>query len=229
MQKSCLIFGTSSSGKSTISSLLEEKYGYTHISVDDENYRQAKKEAIKLVDNDIDDTKYLGNYKIIKMTNDFKYKLLYDKFKTTKKIVFDDNKTDIKKYYIDMIVVLLYTSLEKMAKNLEARRKSGDPRDVNMLSGFNKLYVKTSDNDKNKIDKISLPKFIETLKKYNKYFFEDEKDLCNYAKNIFNNMNIYDNKEYYIKLKDNYKVDHVINTDNKSKEEILEEIYQLLK
>ena len=30
-------------------------------------------------------------------------------------------------------------------------------------------------------------------------------------------------------LENNYKVDHVINTDNKSKEEILEEIYQLLK
>ena len=226
LNKICLLFGTPSSGKSSLGNLLEKEYKYKHISVDDEDYRQAWKTAFKEVNEELDNTKFFGMHKITKLADDKKYKILYEKFKDQPKLVYDDIAIDIKKYYDNIRVILLYASPEKMAKNFNMRRIKGDPRYANAFNGFSNLYIKT--NDKDKIDTISLPKFIDALMTYNRYLFENEKELTNFAKKIFEHMNIYDNKECYIKLRDKFNVDYIINTDSETKEEILKKIKIIL-
>ena len=228
MQKSCLLFGAPSSGKSSLGNLLEKEYEYTHISLYDKTYNQIWKEAFKQVNQQLDNN-YLGSSKIIKLSEDLKYELLYDKFKNINKLVFSDDTINIKKYYKDIIVFLLYASPEKMSSDINNKRLAGKHLSSDIFIKFSKMYIKTNDHDSNKIDKISLSKFIGALKKYNIYLFENEKDLITFAKNIFHNMNIYDSEEYYIKLRDNYKVDHIIDTGNQTKEKILNKLYEILK
>lgn len=52
--------------------------------------------------------------------------------------------------------------------------------------------------------------------------------LISFANDMFKKMNIDDDLEYWIKLRDEYKCDYLLNTNEKSKGDIYEELDELL-
>jgi hypothetical protein len=104
-----------------------------------------------------------------------------------------------------------------------------EPRGVWLFEKqFVKYYMKTN-NKKESIDIINFNQFIKSLEKI-KWEFESEKDLVDFAKNIFNKLGInkiIKNKDYYIKPQlNNY--DLILITKNKSPKELKDEILKNL-
>jgi hypothetical protein len=52
--------------------------------------------------------------------------------------------------------------------------------------------------------------------------------LLSFANDMFKKMNIDDDLNHWIKLRDEYKCDYLLNTNEKSKDDIYEELDELL-
>ena len=61
-----------------------------------------------------------------------------------------------------------------------------------------------------------------------KYQFKNKKEITDFADKIFKTMNINDNKSHPIKLRDEFKCDYLINTTNKTKEDIFNSAFKLV-
>jgi hypothetical protein len=109
----------------------------------------------------------------------------------------------------DLFIIVIYTNLSNLTRNLESRRLE-----------FPKRYIKTNEEDENKIDMVNRKNFIKLLKNNLKYEFENEEMLISFANNMFNSMNIDDDLNHWIKLRDEYKYDYLLNTNEKSKNDI---------
>jgi len=55
-----------------------------------------------------------------------------------------------------LFIIIVYTNLIDMARNLESRRKEGDMRGIFAFNQFAKRYVKTSESDTDKIEQIKV-------------------------------------------------------------------------
>ena len=109
-------------------------------------------------------------------------------------------------------------------KRLETPRVKVPKGSIGLTEQFTNIYCST-DNEIDAIDEICLKDFIKNLKNI-KYLFSSEKELVNFAKKIFKNLNIkylQINKKYYIKPI--YKYDSVLNTTNKTVENLVKELY----
>jgi len=221
--KYILVDGTSSAGKSTICEYFNTK-NYLCIKGDDyfDNGKINFTELFSKIKN-----KYCEGDKIY--TDIFAKTIIDDAIKTNKNIIIDwvSQKEFIKYATIKNIklnIILLFTNLDDLARNIEARRKSGDRRGVWVFNQFSERYIKCEDDDNKKIEIINRKKFTNLLLKYFKYEFKTKEDLIKFSNKIFDDMDIKDDKNHYIKLRDEYKYDYLLNTTGKTKNKIFEEL-----
>lgn len=210
-----LLDGTSSSGKTSICKMFK-KHGYKHISLDDSFEKNYKKI-------------YAGfpyDYTEPEMIFKINAKLMYKEAKKHKKVIFDDvsqlildvsDKINGKK----ICVVVVYASLEDLARNIDTRRKKLDPRSIVVFEQFANRYIKADEETDLIVNRQS---FIAALKKYVKYEFDNEVNLENFAVTIFDKMLIDDDNYHYVKLRDTFRADYIINTSKKNPQQIYKEI-----
>jgi hypothetical protein len=152
-----------------------------------------------------------------------------DAIKTNKNILFDHiSQKEIinvmKSKKLKLYIINLFTNLSDMARNLELRRKKGDMRGIFAFNQFSDRYIKCSDNNINKIEIVNRSNFKNLLIKYFKYEFKDENDLIGFSEKTFLKMNINDDKDHYVKLRETYICDYLLITTNKTKSEIFNEL-----
>ena len=123
--------------------------------------------------------------------------MINDAIKTNKNILFDHisqkeiiNYMNTKKYN-NLYIIIVFTNLNNLARNLEIIRKNGDRRGVFAFKQFSERYIKCKNNDLQKIEIINRKDFYKILLKYFKYEFKSE-ELIKFSNDIFSNMNIID-------------------------------------
>ena len=229
--KSIIILdGTSSSGKSTIVKYLDSKKKYKGIGVEYVDYKLKNKINEKYSD-------YLKNiqnkYATIslgKINKQFWASEMIDEgLKSGKKRIIID--TVDPQFYIDEInrrrlndelyIILLYTGINDLARNIESRRIEGDSRGIFVFREFTERYTKTN---KDGIDTVNRKKFNRILLDNFKYYFKNKEELDKFSINIFEKMGINDDNDHSIKVKDEIKYDYLLNTVGKSQEEIFKEV-----
>jgi len=218
-----LLDGTSTAGKSTISKYLI-KDGYVHICNDDYGpiaYRKLMSEL---------PNEYISEEKMNKLIRDAVYDYMINESKKHDKVVFDDVLQDILDYTDrnKIYIVVVYTSIDDLARNIANRNKKGESiRHKRHFHQFTKRYIE-SESKNDSIDKINRKSFIENLKKYLKYEFASENELIEFANNIFGEMNIIDDDDHYIKLRDEYQHDYILKTSSKNPEELYNELKSII-
>ena len=161
--------------------------------------------------------------------------MMEDAFETKKNLVLDHiHQKEIIDYMKsknlenDLFIIVVYTNLENLAKNIESRRKEGDFRSAQFVyRQFSERYIKIDENDANKIDKINRKTFRQILFDNFKYIFENKHKLLEFSNWIFEKMNIKDDEDHYIRLRNEYKCDYLLITTDKTKEEMYDEISKL--
>lgn len=234
--KSIIILdGTSSSGKSTIVKYLDSKKKYKAIGIEFIN-----EELSKIIEKKYND--YLKNipneYAPIgrreKYNKIWTSEVLNDGLKSENGII----DTIFPKMFIDEInerglnkqlyIILLYTGINNLARNIESRRIEGDFRpSLFVFNQFTERYTKT---DKDGIDTVNRKKFKEILLENFKYEFKNKEELDKFSINIFEKMGINDDNDHSIKVRDDIdiKYDFLLNTVGKSQEEIFKEAENIL-
>jgi len=225
-----ILNGTSSSGKTSIIKLLPNNV--KKISFDDFIDKIYCDHDIKPADS-LYKNKYYTEKQKSKIFKDYVWKYFKSEIKNSNNFIIDlvdfgENQLSLKKHLSISINniknVLLYTNLNSLIRNID-KRKSYDPRGLFVFNHFTQIYTYT-DNENEAIDSVCLKDFIKNLKNI-KYFFLNEKDLIEFAKKIFENLNIKNlqiNKNYYIKPI--FKYDIVLNSTNKTSKELVKELYQ---
>jgi adenylate kinase family enzyme len=226
--KFILLDGTSSSGKTTICNFFNKK-NFLCFKIDDyfNDKRINYNKLFKKITNNYGEMDKIYKYEPVKY-------MINDAIKINKNIIFDHvSQTEIieylnKKKYNNLFIINVFTNLKDLSRNLESRRKKSDIRGMFAFNQFSNRYIKCNNDDINKIEIINRKKFKEILFKIFKYEFEDEEDLINFSIKIFNNMNIIDDEDYFIKLREKYKCDYLLITTNKTKIEIFKELEKII-
>ena len=160
--------------------------------------------------------------------------MVNDAIKTNKNILFDHvsqkeiiNYMNTKKYN-NLYIIVVFTNFNNLARNIEIRRKNGDRRGVFGFKQFSERYIKCKNNDPQKIEIINRNNFYKILLKYFKYEFKNEEELIKFSNDIFSNMNINDDNDHFIKLRNEYKYDYLLITTNKTKTDIFNELNKII-
>jgi hypothetical protein len=151
-------------------------------------------------------------------------KLMYEESKKHDKVIFDDVDQQILDFFDEKeqsYIIIMYTSLKDLVRNIISRRNT-DPRSIFVFNQYSKRYIRTDSNE-DSLDSINRKHFIKQLKKM-KWEFESEGELIDFANNIFAKMNINDDNDHYIKLRDTYKYNYTVKTHGKNPETIYEEL-----
>ena len=146
-------------------------------------------------------------------------------------IIFPKKKSLIiwtQKKYNNLYIIIVFTNLNNLARNLEIIRKNGDRRGVFAFKQFSERYIKCKNNDLQKIEIINRKDFYKILLKYFKYEFKSEEELIKFSNDIFSNMNIMDDNDHFIKLRNEYKYDYLLITTNKTKTDIFNELNKII-
>jgi len=221
-----ILNGTSSSGKTSIVKLLPNNV--KQISLDG-FWDKINKYDIKPPQSLYENKYYTENQKEDIFTN-YLWKYYKSEIKNSNNFIIDlvetKNPLSLNNYLsINNIKnVLLYANLHSLIRNIDIRRNY-EPRGLFVFDQFTEIYTYT-DNVNEAIDIVCLKDFIKDLK-YIKYFFSNETELIEFAKKIFKNLNIKRlqiNKNYYIKPI--FKYDVVLNSTNKTPNELVNELYQ---
>ena len=224
-KKYILVDGTSSAGKTTICEYYsKKKFGCYQI----DNYWNT-------VNYENEMKKIKNNYGALNMKKKVEKNMMDDIIASKKNALIDHVEQDGVKDYMKKIklfnklfIIVVFTNLEGLARNIESRRKEGDPRGVFVFKQFSKRYIKTNDKDKERIETVNRADFKKLLQKYFKYAFENKDELLAFADNVFKNMNINDDKDHYVKLRDNFEYDYLLITTNKTKKEIFDELDEIV-
>lgn len=221
-----LLDGTSSSGKSTICNFFMKK-GYKCIKGDD------------LLQSDDYYTFYGMRYKKIPneyVTKEFKKNiasnisgeyLLESAIKNDKTIIDwvvpGGIIRNFEKRKINLYVILVYANLTTLARNMVSRKAENDPRKTFVFRQFSERYIKTT-NKEEIIDTINRKTLKKILLDNFKMEFTGEKDLIDFCNKTFKTMNIEDDKNHGIKVRDEFKFNYLLNTNDKTKEDIFQEL-----
>jgi adenylate kinase family enzyme len=152
--------------------------------------------------------------------------------KTHKNILFDDTLQEgiisnmkSHKLYDKLYIIFIFTNIYDMIRNMISRTQKGDMEpEQGILEQFPQKYVKCSNNDDKKIEIVNREKFKKLMVKHMKYYFTNINELTKFSNKIFREMNIHDNKDHYVKLRDEFKYDYLLVTTNKTKQEIFNEL-----
>ena len=226
--KFILVDGTSSAGKSTICKYFSKK---NFLCFQFDNYFNDKRikfdNIFKNIKNKYGETDKIYHYEPVKY-------MVNDAVKSNKNILFDHiSQKEIINYmnkikYDNLYIIIVFTNLNNLARNLEIRRKNGDRRGVFAFKQFSERYIKCKNNDLQKIEIINRKDFYKILLKYFKYEFKNEEELMKFSNDIFSNMNIMDDKDHFIKLRNEYKYDYLLITTNKTKTDIFNELNKII-
>jgi len=231
-KKFVLLDGTSSSGKSTICNFFKTKNfdcfeidKYTNICI-----KQVKKRWINTLKKFKNEYSYKNKNKYFNTLGE--ETMINRALKSKNNVIIDDidqfsyiKKFEEKKLIHNLYIINVFANLETLARNIELRRKKGeDARGIIPFSQFANRYIKVDKNDPTKIEKVNRTNFKNLLLKYFKYEFTNETELLNFSNDMFKYMEIFDNNDHYIKLRDNIKYDYLLNTSNKTKQEIFKEL-----
>ena len=133
-----------------------------------------------------------------------------------------------KKLSKKLFIINVFANINDLARNIESRRKEGDRRGIFVFSQFSDRYVKCINNNIKKIEIVNREKFKLILLKNFKYEFKNEDELIDFSNNVFKKMNILDDKDHFIKLRDEYICDYLLITTNKTKDDIFNELKSLI-
>lgn len=227
--KFILLDGTSSAGKSTIGKYFSSKK-YLHFQIDSyfNDTRIDYNKLFKKIKNNYSETNKIHLYEPTKL-------MVCDAIDTNKNILFDHvyqkEIIDImkkKKLSKNLFIINVFANINDLARNIESRRKDGDNRGVFVFSQFSNRYIKCKNNDVKKIETVNRKKFKHLLLKNFKYEFKNEDELIDFSNNVFDEMNISDDKDHFIKLRDEYICDYLLITTNKTKDDIFNELKNLI-
>ena len=222
--------GTSSAGKTTLCKHFIIK-NYKCIMIDDyfEKVNNLESEKYKTIKNEYVSKKETELW----YANELRIAMINDAIIDDGRALFDDISqkellTELTNRGLqnDVYIIVVYTNLDTLARNLEFRRKEGDRRGIFAFHQFSERYIKT-DNQKESLDTINRNKFVKLLLDNFKYEFENEIELNNFANDVFKIMNIENDDDNFIKLRDEYKYNYILDTTNKTKEEIFEELSKI--
>jgi dephospho-CoA kinase len=226
-KKIIILDGTSSSGKSTICNFFKSKH-FSCFQIDkytDYCNKKIKTKWLKTVKN------LKNEYNNISFNSVCEKTLMEDCLKIKSNVLIDDveqfgyiKMLKEKKLTNNLYIINVFANFKTLSRNLESRRKECDPRGINAFSQFADRYIKTDENDPKKIEKINKTHFKNLLLKYFKYEFSNKKQLITFSNDIFKRMEIDDDDDHYIKVRDNIKYDYLLNTTNKSKSQIFKEL-----
>jgi broad-specificity NMP kinase len=209
-----LLDGVSSSGKTTICKFYEEQ-GYHRIAFDD-FHSGAKKASIADLPNE-----YIGKNRKRELAMLKLHELLLAESKKYRLVIIDDITQGIRKFIPNICIIIMYTPIADLVRNM-LNRKTVEPRNIHVFEQFATKYIKAIPCNKI-IDYVNRLEFVTFLEKL-KYEFESERELEDFAKKIFADMNIYDDNDHPISLRDNHEYYYIINTHNKTPREIYDEI-----
>lgn len=226
-----LIYGTSSSGKSTICHYLNTR-GYKCIEGDEflDQAEKLKEIYFKTIPN-----KFMSQEKRDSIWDKMLSKAIVDSIKPKEKVVIDYIYSPIlfeelfKKYGRKNIYIIeVYTDINTVGQNLERRRKEGDVGNAQaVFSQFAELYYK-SEQKQFTLGTVNRKEFIEMLKKSFRYEFENEQEIQDFAIDIFVRMGIGDNKDHYIGLRNEFPIDLIFDVSSKTKRQIYKSLRKLL-
>ena len=215
-----LLDGVSSSGKTTIAKFFVEN-GYEHIDSDDTDIAALQHDVGQI----INVNKYYTLNEMRAIGERLKTLQMYNRGQN-KDVVYDDIFQHILQHFPnknDLFVIVVYASLETLTRNILSRRMSAHPRGPNVFRQFSEKYIVT---DTKGIDVVNRGKFRHLLKSKLKYLFESEKDLDNFVDRTFATMNIFDDDNHQIKIRDEFKCDYLLNTTGKTPEQLFDELRQ---
>jgi dephospho-CoA kinase len=124
---------------------------------------------------------------------------------------------------ISLYVILVYAGLSTLARNMVSRKAENDPRRTFVFRQFSERYIKTTDKEKI-IDTINRKTLKKILLDNFKMEFTGEKDLTDFCNKTFKTMNIEDDEDNGIKVRDEFKYNYLLNTNDKSKVDIIQEL-----
>lgn len=219
-----LLDGTSSAGKTTLSNFFIEN-GYEHISNDGCAYDGY----IIFISNLPDE--YISKEDEKKQIDASISKCMVNESKKYNKVVFDDVDKDqsiVKQIgRKNIYIIIVYASVEALIKNIYSRRLTSPRREL-VFTQFANRYIVT-DNKKLSIDTVNRKSFINLLKSKLKYLFESKDQLVLFATSTFEIMNINDDIDHFIKLRDQFQYDYILKTYGKRPDELYEELKNILK
>ena len=228
-KKFILLDGTSCAGKSIICNFFNKK-NFSCFQID--KYSNYCNKKIK--------NKWLNTFKNLK--NEYSRNISYDNMcrktlmedciKIKSNVLIDDVeqfsyiKMFKEKKLIDKLYIInIFSNFETLTRNIELRRKHKDnPGGASAFSQFASRYIKTDEDNPKKIEKVNRNTFKNLLLKNFKYEFQNKKQLIDFSNEIFKKMEIDDNDDHYIKVRDNIRYDYLLNTTNKSKSQIFKEL-----
>jgi adenylate kinase family enzyme len=228
-KKIILLDGTSSSGKSTICTFFKSK-NFSCFQIDkytDYCNKKVKNKWLKTVKN------LKNEYNNINFNSICEKTLMDDCLKIKSNVLIDDveqfsyiKMLEEKKLINNLYIINVFANFKNLARNLESRRKECDPRGINAFSQFADRYIKTDEDNPKKIEKINRKSFKNLLLKYFKYEFSNQIQLITFSNDIFKRMEIDDDNDHYIKVRDNIRYDYLLNTTNKTKNQIFKELQE---
>ena len=209
-----LLFGSTSSGKTEICKHLK-KFRYFHI--DNNDY-------ITKVDKDIDTNQYYMQQDIRKI---FFSQPMFLLGVEQERVIYDDVSNNLVELYKNnnkpLFTIFLHLDIYTIIQRLNERRFYNF-RDKYDLISFTKFYTLTN-SSKETVTTIQLTKFKETLKTLLAYLFVSSQQLDEYVISFFNKLNInnpQENDTYNLKIKDSLIYDLMIDSSNKTPQEISE-------
>jgi hypothetical protein len=212
--KIILLDGVSSSGKTTLCQFYEAQ-GYHRIASDDFRMK-ARKAILSSIPNEYINKRKMNELVVSKLSE-----LMFVESKKYDNVIIDDISQGILKFIPDICVIIVYAPLSDLVRNM-INRKTTEPRGIYIFNQFAKKYTKSLPNNKI-IDTINRKNFIELLKKM-KYEFESEKELIEFATKIFALMDIDDDKNHAISLRNDNKYYYIVNTHDKSPKQVYNKI-----
>ena len=220
-----LLDGTSASGKSTICDYLKSK-GYNCLKGDnllwsDEYSEYYGKEYNKLPNEFVtpEFKKNMENF----ITGDYLYQKAVEKSKSVIDWVIPDGIINsFNKNNKPLYIILVYASLSTLARNMISRKAKNDPRGTFVFEQYSKRFTKTS-KDK-AIDTVNRKAFKKLLLDNFKMEFTGEKELDDFCNEIFKNMEIDDDEDHGVNVKEEDKPDYLLNTNDKTKKDIENEL-----
>lgn len=228
-KKFVLLDGTSCAGKSTICNFFNKKK-FSCLQIDYYDYcnKRVKNKWLNTLKN-LKNEYNNNNTSFYTITEKMMFE---DSLKIKSNILFDDvSQFELIKFFKknnlihNLYIINVFSNFETLTRNIELRRKNKDnPGGVNAFSQFSFRYIKTDKDNSKKIEKINRNIFKNILLKHFKYEFNDETHLINFSNEIFKQMEIDDDNDHYIKVRDDIRYDYLLNTTNKSKKQIFKEL-----
>jgi len=231
-KKFVLLQGSRCSGKSTICNFFNKKH-FSCFQLDKYNNYCNKKVCKKFIQT-LKNAKNEYNPKKEYYYNDIAKKIMFeDSLKCKSNVVFDMfeqskliNFLKKKNLINNLYIINVFANLETIFRNLKEMKNENEPRTKFVFTDFSETYIKTYEDNPKKIEKINRNNFKNLLLKHLKYEFTDKTHLINFANDIFKKMEIDDDNDHYIRVRDNIKYDYLLNTSNKSKTEIFKELQE---